>query len=92
MQLLVFQFQKEVFISMQEKLIFNPKKCGGAGECVEVCHNNVWDWQEVEVSIFGLTVKKKIPYPKNQENCTLCGNCVRICPTGAVKFKNGGKY
>lgn len=75
---------------MVEKLTFNPHRCGGAGECVEVCPNNVWVWEEIESTVFGFPMKKRIPYPKNQQKCTLCGNCIKICPTGAVKEKNSG--
>ncbi|MDW8056611.1 MAG: ferredoxin family protein [Elusimicrobiota bacterium] len=72
---------------MEEKLIFDISKCGGAGECLEVCPNNVWKWKEITVSFLGMKMRKKIPYPEYQDKCILCGLCVKICPTGAVKFK-----
>ncbi|MEN3014058.1 MAG: ferredoxin family protein [Endomicrobiia bacterium] len=72
---------------MKEKLIFDASKCGGAGECLEICPNNVWEWKDTTFSFFGMKMRKRIPYPEHQDRCTLCGKCVKICPTGAVKFK-----
>lgn len=70
---------------MKKKLIFDPSRCGGAGECLEVCPNDVWIWKEVETNFLGMKVKKKIPYPEHQDRCTLCGACIKICPTKAVR-------
>lgn len=68
-----------------QKLSFDPSKCGGAGECLAVCPNNVWVWREIDANIFGFKIKKRIPYPEHQERCTLCGACIRICSTKAVR-------
>ncbi len=47
-------------------------ECCGCRACLTVCPQNCIDLAEGSASI-------------RQENCLHCGNCMQICPTGAVK-------
>ncbi len=71
---------------MGYRVDFDARRCGGAGECVAVCKNGVWTWKEMEFKLFGLRVKRKVPYPEYQDRCTGCKKCEKICPTKCVRI------
>jgi heterodisulfide reductase subunit A-like polyferredoxin len=69
--------------------------CIGDGACADVCPVEVPDdFNE------GLTRRKAIfrPVPQNLPNlcvidrdaCTRCGECLKVCPTGAIDLERGG--
>ncbi|AAB90017.1 MULTISPECIES: ferredoxin family protein [Archaeoglobus] len=70
---------------MKFRVEFDPRRCGAAGECVDVCKNGVWTWKEVESRFLGMRIRRRIPFPENQEKCTGCRKCERICPTRCVR-------
>jgi bidirectional [NiFe] hydrogenase diaphorase subunit len=69
-----------------EDYIIDRNRCVLCTRCVRVCHDvegaHVWD-------IAGRGVDCEIVADMNQpwgtsENCTSCGKCVLVCPTGAL--------
>lgn len=70
-------------------LIRDSKKCIKCMRCVQVCEKvqgcNIWEVQNTgaytDISTVG-----NIPIAKT--DCTLCGQCITHCPTGALKERN----
>ena len=68
-------------------IVHDASKCILCGRCVEVCHN-------VEVTgaidYFGRGFDTRISLPpgksRRQSVCTECGNCIGVCPTGALSY------
>jgi DNA-directed RNA polymerase subunit D len=56
------------------KISINRTNCGGqeCGKCVEVCHKKV------------LSLKNGALKVENPMDCTLCGDCMKACPSGAI--------
>jgi len=60
--------------AMKEKTItIDKEKCKKDGLCARVCG----------VRIFSHT-KKEYPKVRNPEHCVLCGECIAVCPNGAI--------
>jgi len=66
-------------------IIRNPEKCVLCGLCVRVCD------QALDVTAlgfdgrgFGTTVKPAFDEPLAESDCKGCGQCVALCPTGAL--------
>lgn len=66
----------------------NPSKCILCGLCVRICD------EVVGVSALGLVdrgfdtvVKPALDSPLEQTGCVSCGQCVAVCPTGALTEK-----
>jgi NAD-dependent dihydropyrimidine dehydrogenase PreA subunit len=57
-------------------ILLDYKKCEGSkcGACACACPTNVFTLEEGSVSI------------KSPEYCKLCGNCLEICPYGAINI------
>ncbi len=57
-------------------ILLDYKKCEGSkcGACACTCPTNVFTLEEGNVSI------------KSPEYCKLCGNCLEICPYGALNI------
>ncbi|AIY90921.1 4Fe-4S dicluster domain-containing protein [Geoglobus acetivorans] len=68
------------------KVEFDARRCGGAGECIDVCDQGVWEWRMVEFNFLGRKFKKPMPFPVNQEKCIGCRKCEKICPTKCVSI------
>ncbi|MFZ7102970.1 MAG: NADH-dependent [FeFe] hydrogenase, group A6 [Peptococcaceae bacterium] len=67
----------------------NPDKCVLCRRCVAVCN------QVQGVSIlsamnrgFGSIVAPAFEHPLDSVNCTLCGQCINVCPVEAIKEKD----
>jgi NAD-dependent dihydropyrimidine dehydrogenase PreA subunit/nitroreductase len=59
---------------MQEKTVtIDKEKCKKDGLCSKVCGVRIY-----------LHNKKEYPRVQNTENCVLCGECIAICPSGAI--------
>lgn len=75
----------------QKPAAVDPKLCIGCGQCATVCPVDVPDEFNMDLDIrkaIYLPVPHNIPnsYVIDLANCTRCEECVKICPTGAVKL------
>jgi formate dehydrogenase major subunit/NADH-quinone oxidoreductase subunit G len=71
---------------------YNPNKCILCGRCVWACR------QRPEKSVLGFAhrgfnrvVTTFADEPIGGERCLKCRECVSVCPTGALSFKDGGE-
>lgn len=66
----------------------DPNKCINCGKCVRTCA------EVLKVSALGFVyrgfksvVKPSMEKPLLETNCIACGNCIDVCPTGAISEK-----
>lgn len=66
----------------------DPNKCILCGKCVRVCHE-VQVTGAIDFVNRGFDTRVSTPYdlPLNTDICRFCGQCVDICPTGALVNK-----
>jgi formate dehydrogenase major subunit/NADH-quinone oxidoreductase subunit G len=73
--------------------LFNhdPNKCVLCGRCVQICR------EKLGIGVLGFAYRgfKRVVTtfangPLGKSRCQGCGECVRVCPVGALVFKNGG--
>lgn len=68
----------------------NPDKCILCSKCVRV-DNEIQCAGAINISYRGFNAKVTTPYDKglggDYSSCVFCGQCVEICPTGALTFK-----
>ena len=60
-------------IESKPRIVWHPTKCIGDRACIEACTENNLNLTETGMLI-------------NWDNCTLCGSCEDICPTGAIEL------
>ena len=61
-------------IDMKAKSItIDKEKCKKEGLCARVCGVRMFSHK-----------RKEYPEVRNQEDCVLCGECIAVCPTGAI--------
>jgi formate dehydrogenase alpha subunit len=67
-----------------------PEKCILCGRCVRVCRE-VQAVGALTLAGHGLAGKVTTPYgvPLEETGCSFCGNCVGVCPVGALSPKLG---
>lgn len=72
--------------------IYNPNKCVLCGRCVWIC-------REHGIGILGFAhrgfqrmVTTFEDEPFGNFRCQECGECVKVCPSGALVFKNDNKF
>ncbi len=63
----------------------NMEKCILCGKCVRVC-NEVQGVNAIEIAYRGFSAKVCPPFEKDLD-CEFCGQCVSVCPTGALMGK-----
>ena len=70
--------------------IYDPNKCVLCGRCIWVCR------ERLGVGVLGFAyrgfnrmVTTFVGEPLGESRCQECGDCVRVCPTGALVFKEG---
>ncbi len=63
----------------------NMEKCILCGKCVRVC-NEVQGVSAIEIAYRGFSAKVCPPFEKDLD-CEFCGQCVSVCPTGALMGK-----
>jgi len=78
--------------SSNYSVVRDPNKCILCRRCEEVCSNV----QSVGVLTcigkgFNTTVGTAFRKPLNETQCTYCGQCVAVCPTGALSGVSGTK-
>jgi formate dehydrogenase major subunit len=71
----------------------NLNKCIGCRRCVSVCQR----FQQVEAIDFGargFTTHPAVPFDEDMadSDCVSCGNCVSLCPTGALLPNSREKF
>ncbi len=71
---------------------YDPNKCVLCGRCVWVCR------QRLGIGVLGFAhrgfqrvVTTFTGEPLGKFRCRECGECVSVCPTGALAFKDGNK-
>ena len=76
-----------------EFFTYNPNQCILCQRCVNVCQQL---HGEAAIGITGRGFKAKIATPFDQlirsTNCVSCGNCVSVCPVGALLPKSKIRY
>ncbi|EKD51413.1 MAG: hypothetical protein ACD_62C00260G0005 [uncultured bacterium] len=69
-------------------IVLDPNKCIVCGKCVRLCDEVLGIGALGYVRRgFEMVVKPALEKPLAETNCTSCGNCVEICPTGALSLK-----
>jgi len=70
--------------------IYNPNKCALCGRCVWICR------QHPGAGVFGFAhrgfervISTFCEEPMGAYKCENCTECISVCPTGALVFKNG---
>jgi predicted molibdopterin-dependent oxidoreductase YjgC len=61
------------------------EKCILCGKCVRVCEE-IQGFGAIDVSSRGFVAKVSTPFEKDLD-CEFCGQCVSVCPTGALMGK-----
>ena len=85
-------FERQVTEQAWDKefpLIRDSKKCIKCMRCLQICSKvqgcDIWDVQNTGAYTNISTVDNM---PISQAKCTLCGQCITHCPTGALKERN----
>jgi len=78
--------------SSSPDFIYDPNKCVLCGKCVWTCR------ERLGIGVFGFAYrgfKRMVTTfdnrPIGESHCEGCGDCVSVCPVGALSFKNGSK-
>ena len=68
-------------------IIYDRSKCILCARCVEVCHN-VQVTGAIDYLGRGFDTRIALPPGQTREMsvCTECGNCIDVCPTGALSY------
>lgn len=72
--------------------IYNPNKCVLCGKCVWVCRERLgigvlgFAWRGFQRAVTTFDNR-----PIIESGCEGCGDCVAVCPVGAMVFKDGWK-
>ncbi len=67
----------------------NMEKCILCGKCVRIC-DEVQGVGAIDIAYRGFNAKVCPPFEKNLD-CEFCGQCVSVCPTGALTGKAWGQ-
>lgn len=70
-------------------VVRDPNKCILCGACVRMCRE-IQDKNVINFAYRGAKTVVAPAYEKglDQVDCTFCGQCVAVCPTGALRIKN----
>lgn len=70
------------------QIVFDSNKCILCGRCVWVCKENV---QQIPFEFayrgYNMRLTTFLGKPLGETDCTGCGECVKVCPVGALYFK-----
>ena len=61
---------------------YNPTLCILCEKCVHVCNENIGD-DAIEVKVGGYS-STIVPKDADYLDCTFCGECIAVCPVGAL--------
>lgn len=72
---------------------YDPSKCILCRRCVRTC-NQLQSNHTLSLKNRGVATWVGLPFDKlfKDSNCVSCGNCVSVCPTGALTTKASKKY
>lgn len=72
---------------------YDPQKCILCRRCVRVC-NDLQVNHTLNLNARGIDTKVGMPFDELfiDSNCVSCGNCVSVCPTGALATKASKSY
>ncbi len=86
------KFQRELPIDDSNPLfIYNPNKCVLCGRCIWVCRQHKIGVLGFAHRGFERVVTTFGDEPIGGSRCLECSDCISVCPTGALVFKDGGK-
>jgi len=76
------------YTSTNRGIAYDPAKCICCGLCVQYCSRV----QMAEALTFArrgetMEVTTAFDVPLHESSCELCGGCIRVCPTGAMREK-----
>lgn len=82
-----FQGEKRVYTKKDENLLIerDMEKCILCNKCVRVC-DEIQGVTAIDIAYRGFKSKVCPPYERNLD-CEFCGQCIRVCPTGALTGK-----
>lgn len=69
-------------------IIRDQNKCILCGRCIRACQEVRKEWViGYGKRGFNLTIASGVDEPLSESDCTSCGECVQVCPTGALTEK-----
>ena len=69
-------------------IVFDPNRCIRCGRCVWVCKEKVGHTPfEFAHRGYNMRLMTFLGRPLGETGCTGCGECVEVCPVGALYFK-----
>jgi predicted molibdopterin-dependent oxidoreductase YjgC len=73
-----------------ELYVRDYSRCILCYKCVEACGTDAQNTFAIAVSGrgFGATIATEFDHPLPDSACVYCGNCIGVCPTGALMFKS----
>jgi formate dehydrogenase alpha subunit len=87
------QDQMKEIDDSNEFYIYDENKCILCRQCVRVCESLQCN-NSIGFSERGFPTKVSVPFnlPLSKSTCVSCGNCVSVCPTGALTAKSRHKF
>jgi len=70
---------------------FDPNKCVKCGKCVWLCQRKGKSFLNFAYRGFGMIISTFDGIPLSSTECESCLECVMVCPTGALYFKETGR-
>lgn len=73
-----------------ELYVRDYSKCILCYKCVEACGNDAQNTFAIAVAGrgFGARISTEYNVPLTESACVYCGNCIGVCPTGALMFRS----
>jgi Fe-S-cluster-containing hydrogenase component 2 len=74
------------------RLYAENAKCSGCRACLVACSMNLFGENNPKKATLLLIPHFPEPGTYALQVCTQCGKCAEVCPTDAIKQKDGGEY
>jgi formate dehydrogenase major subunit/NADH-quinone oxidoreductase subunit G len=71
-------------------ITFDPRKCVKCGKCLWMCQRLGKSFLTFAYRGFGIIISTFDGIPLSSTGCEVCLECVKVCPTGALYFKEAG--